>query len=355
MACVNVMQIKRQLSTALDAVRFVAALTVFLHHANWLGLDGGMLSWFRRDVGHSAVVIFFVLSGYVISASSTRDTGLTFAIKRASRILTVAVPALVLTLVLDLSARAYALPVPLQDYELQRPLLYLGFALTFAGDFWSLAIPVFSNNPFWSLNYEVWYYAVFGIAVFARGPWRVAGLVGVMALIGPKLWVLFPIWLAGVALQRWGDRWPLKPPTARMLAVAALAAFLALKALHVEDMLNGDASLGGLLPMRFSQWFLGDYLVTIPVVALIHGLAYAELRFTPALERIVVAGAGISFSLYLVHFPLLSFFGALLPAAVAVPLAFAISVAVGAVFEPQRHALRRLLTASFVRRQVPLG
>ena len=54
--------------------------------------------------GHSAVVIFFVLSGYVITyVASERETTLRdYALSRCARIYAVAVPTLLLTIVLDL-------------------------------------------------------------------------------------------------------------------------------------------------------------------------------------------------------------------------------------------------------------
>ena len=103
------MAISKSESTSLDLLRFTAAMTVFLHHANWLHLDDGALSWFRRDVGHSAVVIFFVLSGYLIAATvRAGDTAIDYAIKRASRVYSVAVPAVLLTMAIDIAARHWA-------------------------------------------------------------------------------------------------------------------------------------------------------------------------------------------------------------------------------------------------------
>ena len=58
---------------SLDLLSGLAAPTVFLHHRNSLGLDGGVFAWLRKDVQHSAVVIFFVLSGRVMSAILPRN------------------------------------------------------------------------------------------------------------------------------------------------------------------------------------------------------------------------------------------------------------------------------------------
>jgi peptidoglycan/LPS O-acetylase OafA/YrhL len=50
------------LSLYLDALRFGAALTVFLSHYGTGRISGGLF-WHLADYGRSAVLVFFVLSG----------------------------------------------------------------------------------------------------------------------------------------------------------------------------------------------------------------------------------------------------------------------------------------------------
>lgn len=351
------MLISRNSSVSLDLLRASAAMTVFLHHGNWLGLDGGALAWFRRDVGHSAVVIFFVLSGYVIAATlRPQTTPLGYAIRRASRIYSVAVPAVLLTVLIDLAMAHWQLPLGNTAYELRKPWIYLAIAFTFTGDLWSLGVPAFSDVPYWSLNYEVWYYIAFAIGVFGRGAARWIALAAVLALMGPKLWLLFPIWLGGVAVCRLQQSRPLPQRQARVLAVAAIVLFLLLKALHIEHAVNAEVHRllagGPGFPLRFSQWFVGDYIVGILTMALVYALGTAEVRIPAVLQRPIVGLAKVSFSLYLTHYPLLLLFAALFPRHgwVAMALAFVGAVAFGAVFEPQKDRLRRLLTLSLTPR-----
>ena len=345
------MAISESESTSLDLLRLSAALTVFLHHANWLHLDWGALAWFRRDVGHSAVVIFFVLSGYVIAATlRPGKTAVDYGIKRASRIYSVAVPAVLLTMAIDFGARHWGLPTPAPAYQLQRPLPYAGLALLFGSDLWTLAEPVFSNEPFWSLDCEVWYYVAFGVMVFGRGVRRWAGLLLVLAIMGPKLWFLFPIWLGGVAVLWAQRRWTLEQGTAGAVAVGAVLVILALKAFHIEDPINAaGAALATHLPpmnLRFSQWFLGDWLLGVVTMALVFALRTVNVSYKRPLQRFISQGARLSFGLYLMHFPLLELFGALLPGPLAVILALLAALSFAAVFEPQKDRLRRLLTGS---------
>ena len=91
---------KRGFSVYLDAVRVVACLIVFAHHlalnfgcykpaASGCGTLGWLIPF---HAGHSAVVVFFVLSGYVISyVASERETTLQqYALSRCARIYSVA-------------------------------------------------------------------------------------------------------------------------------------------------------------------------------------------------------------------------------------------------------------------------
>jgi len=56
------------------------------------------------------------------------------------------------------------------------------------------------NPPYWSLCYEVWYYALFGAAVYLPPARRMLWLVLLAAIAGPRILLLLPVWLAGVWL-----------------------------------------------------------------------------------------------------------------------------------------------------------
>ena len=80
---------------------------------------------------------------------------------------------------------------------------FLGYALSavFLGASWTLAMLPGSNFPFATLDYEAWYYVLFGLAAFLRGRRRMAALAAAALLAGPKILLLFPIWLMGVAAE----------------------------------------------------------------------------------------------------------------------------------------------------------
>jgi peptidoglycan/LPS O-acetylase OafA/YrhL len=193
---------KRDLSAFLDLTRILAAFTVFLAHLSKPLFGGTALSAFG-ELSHSAVIVFFVLSGFVISWAAERDGGAReYILNRASRIYSVALPALALTWVTDTFLILYYPGTLDVLYQYAAVWKYLPLFLTFSTDFWFLSEDAFSNIPYWSLCYEVWYYVVFGALVFGRGFWRWGIAIAALLMMGPRLWLLWPVWLAGMAGRR---------------------------------------------------------------------------------------------------------------------------------------------------------
>lgn len=327
---------ERGFSASLDLLRFTAALTVFYEHLTNIWLGGWQEG--RLAVAHSAVVVFFVLSGCVISWSAKREPdGAHFLISRATRIYSVAVPALVLTYLLDVSTGHIT-------YQHLQPWKYVPFFLSFTTDFWFLGENAFSNIPWWSLCYEVWYYIVFGLAFFGRGRWRWFAIAAALALMGPRLWLLFPIWLMGAAIHK-------APPMrhARPVLLACLAAVVAIKATGLEGTLNDamNAALGGFAQahLRFSKYFAGDYVFATVTTLAIWALRDAHFTFSARSQRFAAAIASVTFSLYLVHYPLLLAAAHVFRGNIVVfgSIAFVGAVLFGLVFERNKHVTRVLL------------
>src|SRR5688500_18002200 len=94
-------------SLYLDLVRFAAAVLVFLHHWVYTRISGTSHTAIG-GFGEDAVMIFFVLSGYVISyvALEQKNSARDYAVNRLARLYSVVIPALVLTVVFDTLGRA---------------------------------------------------------------------------------------------------------------------------------------------------------------------------------------------------------------------------------------------------------
>ena len=301
--------ITRPLSICLDLVRFAAALIVLVCHAVQSGLYSG---WFP-DIPlaqHYAVVVFFVLSGLVIAASAQqrRSTLTQFAIARAARILPVSLAALafatgmfIIVTALGGSAMHTDTYGDLSLRGTVLPLLFLSESSWGAGPVW--------NPPYWSLCYEVWYYALFGAAVYLRGGLRIAVLIVCALLAGPRILLLLPIWLVGVVLALT----PLARRTGPLTGALLLAAGLAGAWFHTAVVLPGWHLMQALtapfeLHLSFSRFALSDLLLAVAVATAFAGLRPLTTRWPApwlALERPARLLAGFSFTLYLFHWPLL--------------------------------------------------
>lgn len=314
----------RNLSVYLDLVRFMAALLVFAVHANYQRFTGGLPGGEHfSDLGNDAVMVFFVLSGFVIAHATRRETSLQdYAASRFARLYSVVVPALILTMVAD--AAGSVLEPSLYTgrwYEYDDPWGRLAAGLTFSNELWFSYTRPFSNGPFWSLGYEAWYYALFGAAWFLRGQVRVWCVAGICLLVGPKILLLLPVWWAGVWACRRADQ-PPGPAAAAALFLGSAAVVVAFRWAEGPDHLLqlcrdwlGEEWLYDKL--SWSRHFLSSYVIGACVALHFVGAAglARHLRACPAaIERPVRYAAGFTFALYLMHYPLLQFFAALTPA-----------------------------------------
>ncbi len=193
-------QLPESASVLLDVIRFAAALLVVVAHATHVEFHGGVKD--REILGDIAVPVFFVLSGFVIRfVTRTRETtAKEYFIDRASRIYSVVLPALAFTLLV--SAICYFRDPGRFVREgwtvsFGHPVLRILFNLIFVSQAWGLNSVPFINSPFWSLGYECVYYVLFGIALFASGWRRVAGLALIAVAIGPPVMFLLPVWWVG--------------------------------------------------------------------------------------------------------------------------------------------------------------
>ena len=92
----------RETSLYIDAMRVLAALVVFLDHFARPSVSGGLF-WQVAPFGGDAVIVFFVISGFVIAHATAQKerNAADYFISRAARIYSVAVPAIVLTIACD--------------------------------------------------------------------------------------------------------------------------------------------------------------------------------------------------------------------------------------------------------------
>ncbi len=315
----------RRFSLYLDGVRVVAAFVVLLSHWAYPRFTDGVFIAIRDfNLGSDAVVVFFVLSGLVIAyALEEKDrTPGVYAFNRLTRIYSVALPAVVLTLLFD--ALGQRLDPAAYDgwwYHVAPAYETLASALSFTGEWGWSSFRVGTNGPYWSVTYEVWYYALFGLAMFSRRPALVVPAIVLAVVAAPKVMLLMPVWLTGVVTYRVISRQPLlSTALGWTLAIAPPVAYVLCLAFGVPHLLLGrSATLLGAVAIDafgFSNEFVWNALIGLLVA--LHFIGVATLaRANPlparAWARPVRWLAGGTFSLYLVHYPALQLFHAALP------------------------------------------
>ena len=293
---------------ALDAGRALAAVYVVLHHLTVrYGAPFPVSIAFR--FGQEAVLIFFLLSGFVIFASererALRPAG--YAWRRVRRIYP---PLLV--------AMAVSTLVALDDGRLAGDFSLRALIGTLAGvqDIAALkpgviVDPYLLNYPLWSLSYELAFYLAFP---FVLRLWRarpqlashVVGAAGCLAyavyIARPGHFLLmvayFPIWWTGAMAARAyldGDR------SARALVVP-LGWLAALCVVAGAGIVVAGYRGAGVYPMLMLRHFATALLLT----AALFGPIGAMLAGVVVRWRGTFAGtAAISYGLYVLHYPLL--------------------------------------------------
>lgn len=301
-------------SIYLDAVRFLAACAVFLCHASGRRLTAGFF-WRAGPYGLEAVIVFFVLSGFVIAyVTDVHEHSTTsYGISRAARIYSVALPALVITFVLDAIGRNITpgLYNAAWGYSWHDRAGQFLAGLFFVNQVWFANVVPGSDLPYWSLGFEVWYYAIFAVAIFAPRFWREGALVLLLIGVGPRVASLLPIWLLGVLAYHVCSRRTLSIRAASVLFAASIMLWVAYEAyawrygrlvnVHsifvrpeiVQDYIIGLLFCANLIGFRFiSHW------VEVPL-----------LRVSRAIRWL----AGATFTLYLLHLPIAQFLRSLAP------------------------------------------
>jgi peptidoglycan/LPS O-acetylase OafA/YrhL len=284
----------------LEALRGVAALLVALGHA--LSADPAPHTrlqpagrWLYALPGHMAVLLFFLLSGYVIGLANpaplaTAAAHWHYLRKRLVRLYPLYVVALGIT---GLVAGAYHHPMSSKEWA---------GCLVFLQGF-GVAMPAY-NHSLWSLPYEIGYYLLF-IVVSARG-WpagRVAvggvvlGGLGTLLRVQPLALVALAygaaFWFAGLALSRLPRR-PGPPRYGAMLAwLLLLLAYQRLNPLYtILHRLGLDLDENVFFfferPITFAD--LSHLLLGVPLLAC---FSNRTAPWLPWLERLAFAAPGL--------------------------------------------------------------
>lgn len=306
----------KTLSVYLDLARFVAALMVFFYHAKYERFDGAWLSGIGQ-YGHDAVMVFFVLSGFVIAYITTTRPGCLsmFARSRLARLYSVVIPALLLTVILDYTGMTINPDLYThKHYEYGDPVFRFFSNLFFVNELWFNSWLAFSNSPFWSLCYEFWYYAIYATIFYFSGTKRLILLTLVLLITGPKILLLFPVWLTGVCVYKFGNRIMLSKFQAIAFVVLPIVIYALYKNAKVDIfLLQMTVDYFGQEfvheQLKWSRRFLHDYILAILFAIHLIGMISLSKYFSinNLISKSIIHLAGMTFALYLFHFPILQF------------------------------------------------
>lgn len=325
---------EKQYFPLLDVLRGPAALLVLVGH--WRNLffkdfpevasPGLALKAFYlfTGAGHEAVMLFFVLSGCVIAhviyglQERGKWTWPGYLSARLTRLWIVLIPALLLTAFWDgIGMWLAAGKASIYQGEgfgniLNQPVAALSSPEVFVGNVFFLQrilVPTFgSNGPVWSISYEFVYYLAYplllGALVLFRGR-LLAGLAsvalaaGLLVFSGKSISAGFMIWMFGVAAYflfkkaPWPARWA------------------------IPGFLGGTVLLLGCIVGSRMGIDLGrlDWEVLIGIscaLAIYAGLSAESTERLTCIMRPFQGLSAVSYSVYLLHTPLLVFIASLL-------------------------------------------
>jgi peptidoglycan/LPS O-acetylase OafA/YrhL len=314
----------------LDSVRGISAFVVLLYHcwmASYEALNGGLSAAFssapnlahyvveKLMAGRSAVVIFFVLSGFVL-AYSLKLQPLSFgrfAIKRFFRIYPAFVCVLLASYLLhsivgirsDLGTRFLTdaiINVDLSTMALLKGLVFLGTEDTMKLD-----------TVMWSLVHEMRISLLFPFILWSvlRQKWRAVGFYGLFSIFCTTL----SFFLSGKMSNGVEE----STVVASLLATGFFVVFFAVGALLCIEKERLASKVAALDPWQKALLLLvtgaclvksgtavpSDYIHGLGAVGLIV-LALGSIRFQQLLvHRILTWSGRISYGIYLVHLPVI--------------------------------------------------
>ncbi len=348
----------RSTSLYLDMLRVIAAFGVLLVHANQQWFSNNLYA--RPELGHKLVMIFFVLSGYLIAFTvEKKNKGpQQYLIDRLSRLYSVVIPALILTFVVDTIGEKVN-PVFYVDKvnEGNQWMRYL-LNVTFLQQIWGLCTKPSTNTPFWSIGYEFWYYIIFWVICYFKGLKRYIGLILICLVIGIKIILLLPVWLFGVWAYRFSSKFVISKKQAAILFGFSGIIIITLTYFW-EFSVFADKFVFGKPPLFFSSRFVFDWVYGLLVAMNIVSVNFLmiDVRVPLIFEKIVKYLSSITFSLYLYHGPLLICAGAILKynknsyleTLLIIVVVLIIVALLSHLTEKQRHLWKKLMENLFMK------
>jgi peptidoglycan/LPS O-acetylase OafA/YrhL len=319
-----------------DSFRGIAALIVAVGHARWLlweGYSNGyklhpdtysivekffmyFMSVFK--FGHEMVMLFFVMSGFLIHYGFSKKIqdgvaklDVSYFKKRFIRIYPVLLVALLFTYLLDCLGIFWHLPIytsstnnVIINESIKIDLSnnnFLENLFLYGSKVWG------SNGPMWSLKLEWFFYLIYPVfylinSKYVKSSYLVFISFSLIVFLRPvqlefingffkNIIISFPIWLLGAFLA--------DVSTGR-IKINLKKFYYLIFFPFVPILINLDSEL------------IRDYCVAIGFVGLIAFMLKSPIQFAVLEGRLFSFFSRISYSLYIIHFPILVMFSSLL-------------------------------------------
>lgn len=302
----------------LDLIRALSAILVCAGHLRAAifysfstgNVDSNLMSipfYFLTSLGHEAVIIFFVLSGFFVGGSllTKKNEKFLFAkyfIIRISRLWIVLIPALFFTYIIDAFISKSILDGgfitslnsgPNLDYS--NSFLTLIYNTLFLQ---TIISPVFgSNGPLWSLANEFWYYITFPLLLYFIGflksnenlflPYKIFCICFILFLGTVHMLEGFLVWLLGAIIFICNKNNIVKNFN-RFHKFLLLSQFFIFLLFH-----------------KLNYTFMSDFFLALSFsLFLLTMLAIKEdVILGERVKRVILMLSEMSYSLYLFHFP----------------------------------------------------
>jgi peptidoglycan/LPS O-acetylase OafA/YrhL len=254
--------------------------------------------YFITGFAHQAVIVFFVLSGFLVGGSVLNDFRLSrfswgqYLIRRLTRLYPALLAALVCGAFFDFlgyhffnesglyTGQSRNLVLAYDASERMTFVTFLGNALMLQ----TIEVPTFgTNGPLWSLANEFWYYLLFPLCLCAlykgasvKSRVMMAVLAGGLFIWLPwNILIYFVVWLFGASLHLLGN-------------------------LRLPSWLGVVLFVTTITATRFGAGHAGDLMLGIAVAGLILSMRAARPAPLAQMDRRLAA---FSYSLYVMHFP----------------------------------------------------
>jgi peptidoglycan/LPS O-acetylase OafA/YrhL len=316
--------LNESMSVSIDGLRALAAQAVVVGHAiSFFGVLPWLQPPFAPYMQNIGVLVFFVLSGYLISYTVWKKrakgsyTFRTYAIERFARIFSGFLPGLAFIVAVDAgvilvasSRYAYANEYSVGSLVANLAMLQDHDFATFVSRFVPSIVEPFvagvttfgSGRPLWTLSIEWWIYMAFGWLVLAgatrsRHPIRYLGTAALVValpmfnLVGGRGNSLTLMWIVG-GIAFWLNL--TIPPSWSVRTSVALALLLTLTAAYRVNLTHREYDLVFACLLAGALYFL------------LSAFRMSAFRYSTPVPRVARFVAGYSLTLYLTHYTILA-------------------------------------------------